>query len=247
MDRDEIREKAIEDTKEQLRTEKQDRFLAKAAKFLDVLEQQHEKMQHFRDWYSLHFPELEDEITDDEDFLDLLSGSVKREELDAFRSLAEESTGAELGGEDAEILQKAADHMENEQELKEALEDYIEENAKETMPNLSILLGPLLATKLMALAGSLEDLAKSPASTIQMLGAEKALFRHLRGKGEVPKHGILFQHPFVSPLPDNERGKMARFLANKAAMAARLDQYGEKEKGEELRQEAQEKYDELRD
>ncbi|MFB6292587.1 MAG: hypothetical protein ABEI58_04315 [Candidatus Nanohaloarchaea archaeon] len=248
MDREDIREKAIEKTREQLKeSADRDRFLVKAAKFLDVLQQEQGEMQHFRDWYSLHFPELEDEITEDEDFLKVLEDGVRRDELEAFESMAAESTGAELEEEDAELLEKAAEHLRERQSLREDLEDYIERNAKELMPNLSVLLGPVLATRLIALAGGLEDLAKSPASTIQMLGAEKALFRHLHGEGEAPKHGVLFQHPFVSPLPDTERGKMARFLANKTAMAARLDQYGDKEKGEELRQEAQEKYEELRD
>jgi nucleolar protein 56 len=89
-------------------------------------------------------------------------------------------------------------------------------------------------------------MAKMPASTVQMLGAEKALFRYLRGEGTPPKHGILFEHEFVRPLPNNERGKMARFMANKAVIAARLDNYGDKHKGEELREETREKFEELK-
>jgi nucleolar protein 56 len=97
------------------------------------------------------------------------------------------------------------------------------------------------------LAGGLEDMAKKPASTIQMLGAEKALFRHFRQGGNPPKHGILFEHEFVSPLHPDVRGKMARFLANKAVIAARLDQYGDKEKGANLREECRGKFEELED
>jgi nucleolar protein 56 len=80
-----------------------------------------------------------------------------------------------------------------------------------------------------------------------MLGAEKALFRHLRQGGNPPKHGILFEHEFVSPLHSDHRGKMARFLANKIVMAARLDQYGDKEKGEELREECRQKFEQLKE
>jgi len=115
------------------------------------------------------------------------------------------------------------------------------------MENLGTLLGPLLTARIVSLAGGLEELARKPSSTIQMLGAEKALFRYLKGKGTPPKHGVIFQHNFVNSLPEDERGKMARFLANKAAMAARLDQYGEKFKGDQLREECREKYEELKE
>jgi nucleolar protein 56 len=114
------------------------------------------------------------------------------------------------------------------------------------MPNLSKLLGTFLAARMLALAGGLEEMAKMPASTVQMLGAEKALFRYLRGEGTPPKHGLLFEHEFVRPLLSNERGKMARFTANKAVMAARLDNYGDKDKGEDLRDEAREKFEDLK-
>lgn len=248
MDPEEAREKAIEDTREALGGEiDRDRFLVKAARFLDALEQQQEDFQRFRDWYSLHFPELDENVTDDEEFLRILSENIERDEMEAFDQLARDSTGGELREEDREILQETAEFLNEKEELKERLEDHVEQVAKEEMPNLSVLLGPLLATRLMALSGSLEDLAKSPASTIQMLGAEKALFRYMKGEGTPPKHGILFEHDFVSPLPDETRGKMARFLANKTAMAARLDQYGDKENGAELREEAQQKFEELRD
>ena len=78
-----------------------------------------------------------------------------------------------------------------------------------------------------------------------MYGAEKALFRYLKGEGTPPKHGVIFEHDKVNTLPEDKRGKMARFIANKAALASRLDQYGEKDKTEEYREEIQEKYLEL--
>jgi nucleolar protein 56 len=92
----------------------------------------------------------------------------------------------------------------------------------------------------------LEELAKMPASTVQMLGAEKALFRHLHGEGLPPKHGVLFQHRFVKNLPEEKRGTMARFLANKTVMAARIDQYGDEDKSEDLREEIEDKYESLK-
>lgn len=150
-----------------------------------------------------------------------------------------------------EQLEKELERKEGEQtetlQQRDELKERIIEESRELIPNLSEFLGPLLAAKLLALAGNLEDLAKSPASTIQTLGAEKALFRHLAGEGTSPKHGVLFQHRLVQELPEGQQGKMARFLANKTAIAARLDQYGDKQKGKELRDKAQEKYEEMRE
>ncbi len=246
-DFEDIREQAIEDTKEELMEGKRDRLMIKAVNFLDENNADFkEEMERFRDWYSLHFPELVKEISDDEHLVKILSNGLHRDELDAFSSMAEESTGVPLTGKDEKMLQKAFDNLEDKLELKNELEEYIEEAAKEEMPNLETLLGPLLAARLVSLAGGLEEIAKKPSSTIQVLGAEKALFRYLRGQGTPPKHGILFEHKFVNNLPEDERGKMARFLANKTAMAARLDQYGDKNKGSDLREECREKFEELK-
>jgi nucleolar protein 56 len=93
-------------------------------------------------------------------------------------------------------------------------------------PNLSALLGPDLAARILAQAGGLDRLARLPASTVQVLGAEKAFFEHLRGRAPPPRHGLLFLHPAIQSAPRHERGKLARTLAGKAAIAARLDRAG---------------------
>ncbi|MFB6204350.1 MAG: NOP5/NOP56 family protein [Candidatus Nanohaloarchaea archaeon] len=244
-----IRDRAIERTRESLKqAADRDRLMMKAVDMLDQVNNDlNAEMERLRDWYAIHFPELEDEIGDSEDFVNILSRGVRRDELDAFSSMAEDSTGAELLEEDYRILEKTVETVEKKFEYREDLEEYIQSVAEEETPNLSALLGPLLTARLLSLAGGLEDMAKKPSSTVQMLGAEKALFRYLRGEGTPPKHGILFQHEFISSLPDSERGKMARFLANKAVIAARLDAYGDKEKGGELREECRDKYEELKD
>ncbi len=243
------REKALEETREKLsEAGERDLLLIKAVSFLDQLEQGlNPEVERLRDWYSLHFPELVEEIGDDEEFVEILSRSIERDGLEPFQELAEDSTGMELGEEDREILEKTVENLKEDFDHRERLRDYIERTAEQEMPNLSHLLEPLLTARLVAHAGSLEELARSPASTIQMLGAEKALFRYLGGEGTAPKHGVLFQHRFVHSLPEEKRGKMARFLANKTAIAARLDFYGDKMKGEELQKEASEKYGELKD
>jgi nucleolar protein 56 len=93
-------------------------------------------------------------------------------------------------------------------------------------PNLTALLGPELAARLLAQARGLDRLARMPASTVQVLGAERAFFEHLRGRAPPPRHGLLFLHPAVQGAPRRERGKLARALAGKVAIAARLDRSG---------------------
>ncbi len=93
-------------------------------------------------------------------------------------------------------------------------------------PNVAALLGPLLAARMISQAGGLARLARLPASTVQMLGAEKAFFDHLRGRAPPPRHGLLFLHPTIQGAPRRQRGKLARALAGKVAIAARLDLAG---------------------
>lgn len=105
------------------------------------------------------------------------------------------------------------------------LETYRDSLAKEVCPNLTYLLEAPVAAKLVAIAGGVEKLARLPASTVQVLGAEKALFRHLRTQARPPKHGVLFQHPAVNKAPKQLRGRIARALAAKVAIAAKADAY----------------------
>jgi nucleolar protein 56 len=109
-----------------------------------------------------------------------------------------------------------------ERELESALTEAVPREA----PNLCALLGPLLAARLIDKAGSLERLARLPASTIQVLGAERAFFEHLRGRAPPPRHGLLFLHPRIHSAPRSRRGPLARALAGKVAIAARLDRAG---------------------
>ena len=106
------------------------------------------------------------------------------------------------------------------------LEKAVNATVPERTPNLVSLLGPELAARLLAQAGGLERLARLPASTIQVLGAEKAFFEHLRGHAPPPRHGLLFLHPNLQSAGRTERGRLARSLAGKVAIAARLDYAG---------------------
>jgi len=117
-------------------------------------------------------------------------------------------------------------------EAQEALEEardetrgFIEERTPELAPNLSNLAGPVLAARLIALAGGLDELARMPSSTVQVLGAEDALFRHLRGDAPPPKHGVIYVHSYVRGTSEDERGSAARAVAGKLTIAARVDRY----------------------
>lgn len=106
-----------------------------------------------------------------------------------------------------------------------ALSTAVERRAHAVAPNLADLAGGILAARLIAAAGSLEALARSSSSTMQVLGAESALFAHLRGDAPSPKHGLLFTHPAVRSAPPPDRGTVARVLAGKLTIAARIDHY----------------------
>jgi nucleolar protein 56 len=125
--------------------------------------------------------------------------------------------------------------------LREDIEKYVDHVLKEVAPNLRELAGSLLAARLISLTGGLEKLAKKPSSTIQLLGAEKALFRFLHGRGRSPKYGLLFTHQLIQNAPPKKRGKVARVLASKLSIAAKMDFYGKKEKSDELKKDLDER------
>jgi nucleolar protein 56 len=112
------------------------------------------------------------------------------------------------------------------------LRAYVERSAPAVAPNLSALAGPVLAARLVALAGDLESLARSTSGTVQVLGAEDALFAHLRGSAPSPKHGVIYTHEYVRNTAPDERGSAARALAGKLAIAARVDHYSGERKPE---------------
>ncbi len=111
-------------------------------------------------------------------------------------------------------------------EVRALLEDAVSASSPSRTPNLTALLGPELAARMVAQAGGLDRLARLPSSTVQVLGAEKAFFEHLRGRAPPPRHGLLFVHPAIQSAPRADRGKLSRALAGKVAIAARLDHEG---------------------
>ncbi len=187
----------------------------------DLLEQENTLLERVREWYGLHFPELA-KMVDERVYLELVAEHGRRENLPMD---ARESVGAELGDPEEKELRGMASLARDLAARRAELEAYVERSVRGLAPNVSTLAGPMIAARLITQAGSVEDLARYPAGTIQLLGAERALFRHLKTGSRAPKHGVLFQHPLVHRAPPWQRGAIARAFAGKIAMAARADAY----------------------
>ena len=187
----------------------------------DLLEQENTLLERTREWYGLHFPELA-RMVDEATYLRLLIAHGRRENLPAEFPA---SIGADLGAAEEGEIQGLARLVEEVQSRESALEGYIQTAVRKLAPNVAALAGPILAARLVTLAGGVEDLARQPSGTVQLLGAERALFRHLRSGARPPKHGVLFQHPLVHRAPPWQRGAIARAFAGKISMAARADAY----------------------
>jgi len=214
-----------------------------------------------REWYSLHFPELDDLVDDHYLYAKIVAtlgsrDSITKEKLmelglsermaESIAEKARKSTGADLTETDVEQLQKLASIIEQLYSLRKELVDYINYIMREVAPNITALVGPVLGARLLSLSGGLENLARMPASTIQVLGAEKALFRALRTGGKPPKHGIIYQYPDIHRSPKWQRGKIARALAAKLAIAARTDYFTGRDIGEKLKEELRQRIEEIK-
>ena len=194
-----------------------------------------------REWYGLHFPELDNIIDSINGYSQIVlagkrDGLTKKTFEDAgfpeskvemLSLISSKSRGGEISDVNLKIVQSIAKQILDFHELRKNLEEHIESQMQEFAPNLSAILGTAVGARILGRAGSLKRLASLPASTIQVLGAEKALFRSLKTGSQPPKHGLLFQHVMVHSAPRWQRGKIARAVAAKAVIAARVDVYGE--------------------
>lgn len=218
--------------------------------------------ERLREWYSIHFPELDKLIEDHWLYASIISKfghrdnlsdtgleeiGLNKEKIEKIMNAAKNSIGADITDVDIKSVKTLSDIILKLYEERLELTDYTESVMREVAPNVTSLVGPTLGARLLSLAGSLEDLAKMPASTIQVLGAEKALFRALRKGGRPPKHGVIFQYPAIHNSPRWQRGKIARALAAKLAIAARVDYFSGKFIGNKLNEELKKRIDEIRE
>jgi nucleolar protein 56 len=155
--------------------------------------------------------------------------------------------GGNMDASDLSVLQSFCGLMLELYKFRDSTEHYVEECLKSVAPNMTAIVGASLSARLMSIAGSLENLAKMPASTLQVLGAEKALFRSLKTGARPPKHGVIFQHTAIHQSPRWQRGKIARTLSGKLSIAARVDAFGGDFVGEKLRQSVDKKINEIKE
>lgn len=189
--------------------------------------------ERLTEWYGMHFPELK--LQDNSKYvsavlmLDRKNPDVKSLEAvlgpqaPTIAGRAKVSVGSDLSPEDLSHVRLLASQIQSIWKLRDEIEKYEAKIANELCPNMSHIAGPELAAKLVAQAGGLQRIASFPASTIQVLGAEKALFKHLKSGSRPPKHGLIFQHALVGKSPRHVRGKIARTLAAQLAIASKAD------------------------
>jgi nucleolar protein 56 len=214
-------------------SESEDMFLIQAINSIEELDETISKLiERLREWYAIHFPEM-DGIKNHERYAELVSDLGDRENIiksgalneDSVSKLVSESVGATISEPDLQMVREFASSIKSLQTTKKSLNSYIDERMLEIAPNLRDLAGSSLGAKLIAHVGGVEKLSKMPSGTVQVLGAEKALFRHLKTGENPPKHGLIFQHPSVRSARWWLRGKIARALALKISLAVRKDVY----------------------
>lgn len=198
-----------------------------------------------REWYGLHFPELDNLIQSLYSYANIVreagfrSGitqemlekiGIEERRTQMILQAAERSRGGDITPENLAIIKQLAYQVMLQTELRRIIAGHIEDTMELIAPNTKELLSPLVGARMIAKAGSLQRFAHLSSSTVQVLGAEKALFRSLKTGARTPKHGILFQHPLIHSAPRWQRGKIARSVASKASIAARIDLYRKGEK-----------------
>jgi nucleolar protein 56 len=243
--------------------EKRDLIIAQAIQTLDDLDKVLNLfMGRVREWYGVSFPELDRLLDKHETYARLVLNLGNKDNFtvenlmkeDVPDSKAEQivratkaSMGAALAEADLAQIQALCKSVLSLYQLRQSLENYLEKAMDEVAPNVRALTGALLGARLIAISGGLTNLARRPASTIQVLGAEKALFRSLKTGARPPKHGIIFQHASLHDAKRWHRGKIARALAGKLAIAARVDAFGGKYIGEKLKASLDKRIEEIRE
>ena len=245
-------------------TGKRDLIVSQGIQTLDSLDQTVNLfMGRLREWYGVYFPELDRLIEKHETYARLVmklgdrenytletleAENIPKERSQLVAKAAESSMGADISGRDLEQVQQLSKDVLTFYELRKSMEDYVDRTMEEVAPNVRAVAGALLGARMISIAGSLQNLAMRPASTIQVLGAEKALFRSLKTGARPPKHGLIFQHTLLHDAKRWQRGKIARVIAGKLAIAARADAFGEgRYIGDELKADINKRTEEIRE
>ncbi|CAG8523379.1 4891_t:CDS:2, partial [Acaulospora morrowiae] len=224
-----------------------DNMIIQAITLLDQLDKDINTFaMRVREWYSWHFPELvkiindnhqysvlakfiqnKSKLTEDrlDDLIEITGDESKAKQIiDAARS----SMGTDISALDMINIEHFADRVINLANYRKQLHEYLLSKMSNVAPNLSALIGEIVGARLISHAGSLTNLSKCPASTVQILGAEKALFRALKTKSNTPKYGLIYHSSFIGRAGTKNKGRISRFLANKCTIASRIDCFTEK-------------------
>jgi nucleolar protein 56 len=255
---------SVEIAKVQVRgaTQKRDLIVGQAIQTLDDLDRTLNLfMGRMREWYGVHFPELDRLVEKHETYARLVlnlgtrdnftASALEKEDLpknktELISRISEESMGAELTEADLLQIQFLSKNILDMYKVREGMETYLDKTMEEVAPNTRAIVGALLGARLIAVGGGLQNLAKRPASTMQVLGAEKALFRSIKTGARPPKHGLIFQHTLIHDAQRWQRGKIARAIAGKLAIAVRTDAYGGKYAGDKLKRALDKRIEEIR-
>ncbi|CAJ2511391.1 Uu.00g070160.m01.CDS01 [Anthostomella pinea] len=222
--------------------DKVDVMIVQAIKLLDDLDKElNNYAMRVKEWYGWHFPEMDRIVNDNLAYARIIMTMGMRENAantdlseilpedieTRLKAGAEVSMGTEIGEFDLDNIKMLAEQVISFTEYRQQLSQYLSSRMKAIAPNLTEVIGELVGARLIAHSGSLMKLAKSPGSTIQILGAEKALFRALKTKHDTPKYGLIYHSSLVGQATGKNKGKIARMLSAKAALCIRVDALSE--------------------
>ena len=258
-DIDALRKKLIKSAKRQVQEKYEGRevHIIKAVNILEDLDSASNLLlEQLVEWYSAHFPELSRHLKDQALYARLVYTIGARNnfteknvqeilhDAEASKKISGEarnSMGSAATEQDMDSMKELALNCHNLKQEREYLASYLEANMKKELPNFAELAGAVIGAKILAKVGSKRKLAFLPGSAIQVVGAEKALFMHKKKGVKGPKYGYLFQHPLVKAAKATNKGRMARSLASKLAIAAKKDFFGNKSGAGEMRKELDER------
>ena len=228
-----------------------DKLIIQAIETLDDLDKNiNVFVERIREWYGLHFPELGPSLQNHKTYLkfaqikreDMNVRNLKRffswdeEVLEKYHQESKNSMGSDLTAEDFQPIKKFAEIVQEMFVFRDQLAIYIDQIVSEITPNMRNLISPNIIARLISHAGGLQELASKPSSTLQILGAEKALFRSLKTGANPPKHGVIFQDDKINSAKWWLRGKIARLIAAKLTLAVRIDAFGGNYLGDRLKE-----------
>jgi len=247
----------------QLNVNRNDNMVIQSIALIDQLDKDINTFSmRVKEWYGFHFPELNriepdnfqycklvevimDRQAMSEETVEKIKEIVKDDEkCQAIVSSSKHSMGMEISPIDLMQCGKFCRQVISITNYRKKLTEYLHSKMSSVAPSLSALIGDVVGARLISHAGSLTNLAKYPASTVQILGAEKALFRALKKRGNTPKYGLIFHSTFIGRAGAKNKGRISRFLANKCSIASRIDAFSEKPStvfGEKLRDQVEER------